>query len=185
VGITLDITKEPFQLVQFDRFKDHSGEAREYWQMVIAKIKLRQSLWGGITAIDRTGVGDVVMSFLEDTNAIGYSLQESLRAQIISEGVSSINLGKIGIPSLTQFHEEGSWFAQDELRDFDQDNPDNWDFICALFISIWLARGNRPGSTNVANPTVARAAGVSKYAFASSLNVRPTFQRPAARIGSR
>lgn len=173
VGVTLEVS-DPLQLRSVYRHREDSGSRnKRYWERVAKLIKDRQKKWGGRTAIDSTGLGDPIGSFIADINPILVNLgagRGAQRADIISEGVACLQLGQIGIPStIEQIEEDGQlWTPRDELSDFDPDQLQGviWDFVCALFIAIWIAHGKKPSSKSKRNskpvPSVVSVKGASR-----------------------
>jgi hypothetical protein len=170
VGLTIEVG-EPLQLRSWERKQDPGNRNRLYWQGITESVKARHKVWRGATAVDATGLGDVLGSYLEAINPVLFKLNPGLRAQIIEEGVTTIEAGEIGLPlrEITQVKGGEYWSLEDELTDFDPEALDVlvWDFVCALFIGIWLARGNRPrtaGGSKKAKPRVYPVArGVAKH----------------------
>jgi len=146
VGVTLELS-EPLQLVSFERTQDNkSNKNKQYWQLIANRVRNRQNLWKGKTAIDGTGIGDVMDSFLYDIKPTSVLLASKVRNDIIETGMLCIQTGGIGIPlsQMQQVLNGEFWSAKDELIDFDREALDEiiWDFVCALFIGIWIAKGH-------------------------------------------
>lgn len=173
VGLTIELGT-PMQLRSWERKReDKQNRNRKYWELIKKRVKDRHFKFRGVTGIDATGLGDVMDSFLADINPIPFKLHKRLRDEICETGVSVIQCGEIGLP-LQEIHETINgqfWSARDELNDFDPEALDSiiWDFVCALFLGIWLAKGKRPPGTGIkANVPrcMPRAKGVSKHARA-------------------
>jgi len=171
VRITIKVSCEIPQLVSFERFKeDKDFRNPEYWPMAIAKIVQRHKDWPGKTVIDKTGLGDVVMSYIpKQVNAIGLDLGTfdrgtRVKQAIIQNGSSMINMGKVGIPWIEQITNGSTWTLQDEMRDLEEDTRGIvWDGVCALFLALYILKNNTFQNKPTAPRRVVGARGVSRY----------------------
>lgn len=141
VGITLDITERPYQLVAFERFQHRS------WPAVITAIRQRHSRYGGRVIIDATGLGDVVLSELTDIGAQGYNFGErggKAKSELIATLEHAFATGSIGIPMIEMTTADGDyWSLPNELREFSWDDNQHCDAAFALALALWLARQPR------------------------------------------
>lgn len=141
VGITLDITDRPFQLVAFERFQHRS------WPAVITAIRQRHAQYGGRVIIDATGLGDVVLSELTDIGAQGYNFGEKggkAKSELIATLEHAFATGSIGIPMIEMTTADGDyWSLPNELREFSWDDNQHCDAAFALALALWLARQPR------------------------------------------
>jgi hypothetical protein len=142
VGITLDITQKPYQLVVFERFQRD-------WKDVYATIRQRQKEYGGEVIIDSTGLGDVVLSELSDIRPQGFNFGErggKAKSELIANLELMHALGNIAYPHIEQIKEDGElWTLQDELRNFYWDKNSECDAVMALALALWLVReGEKP-----------------------------------------
>jgi len=139
VGITLDITNKPYQVVAFERFQ------RE-WKDVFVAIRRRKNEYGGEVLIDSTGLGDVVLSELQDIKAQGFNFGErggKAKSELIANLQQAHALCNIAYPYIDQKEENGDiWTLQDELRNFYWDSNQDCDAVMALALALWLVRGN-------------------------------------------
>ncbi|MCP4608915.1 MAG: hypothetical protein GY845_09400 [Planctomycetes bacterium] len=172
-GVTIELG-DPLQLRSWERAQDNkTNRNRAYWVVIKERVKKRHFKFRGLTGIDGTGLGDVMDSFLAKINPISFKLHKRLRDDICEEGVSVCETGGIGLP-LEEIHQTINgqyWCARDELNDFDPEALDEivWDFVCALFLGIWLSKGKRPPSRNtkaIKSPCAPRVKGISKHAMA-------------------
>jgi len=163
--VTLEVG-DILQIVSVDRFKDQSETVTEgYWRMVEQKIKAAHHQWPGTTAFDRTGIGDVLFSYIAEIAPVPIVLSHAMEEDLIRNGAAEFQHGRIGLPFIERRMEDGSlWIAQDELRDFEPDIRKSilWDFVCALFIAIAVARGKFTNQTETSNPLIPRVRGVKK-----------------------
>ncbi len=141
VGITLDITDRPFQLVAFERFQHRS------WPAVITAIRQRHAQYGGRVIIDATGLGDVVLSELTDIGAQGFNFGErggKAKSELVATLEHAFVTGQIGIPMIEVTTADGDyWSLPNELREFSWDDNQHCDAAFALALALWLAR--QPG----------------------------------------
>lgn len=141
VGVTLDITDRPFQLVAFERFQHRS------WPAVITAIRQRHAQYGGRVIIDATGLGDVVLSELTDIGAQGYNFGErggKAKSELIATLEHAFATGQVGIPMIEMTTADGDyWSLPHELREFTWDDNQHCDAAFALALALWLARQPR------------------------------------------
>lgn len=137
VGITLDITKKPYQLVCLERFQRD-------WKETFETIRKRKKEYGGEVLIDSTGLGDVILEELKDINAKGFNFGEKggkARSELIFNLQKEHSLGNIAYPYIELPEEEGSlWSLQDELRNFTWDTKEGCDAVMALGLALWNVR---------------------------------------------
>ena len=137
-GVTLDITQRPYQVVAFERFQ------RE-WKDVYLAIRKRKREYGGEVLIDSTGLGDVVLSELEDIGAKGFNFGErggKAKSELIANLQQAHALGHIAYPYIEQADEAGEvWTLQDELTNFSWESNQGCDAVMALALALWLVRG--------------------------------------------
>jgi hypothetical protein len=137
VGITLDITQKPYQLVALERFQ------RE-WKDVYTAIRKRHKEYGGEVIIDSTGLGDVVLSELSNIKPRGFNFGErggKAKSELIANLEQMHALGNIAYPFIEQIQEDGEvWTLQDELQNFYWDSNQECDAVMALALALWLVR---------------------------------------------
>lgn len=141
VGVTLDITERPYQLVAFERFQHRS------WPAVITAIRQRHTQFGGRVIIDATGLGDVVLSELTDIGAQGFNFGErggKAKSELIATLEHAFATGLVGIPMIEMTTADGDyWSLPNELREFSWDDNQHCDAAFALALALWLARQPR------------------------------------------
>jgi hypothetical protein len=138
VGITLDITTKPYQVVAWERFQ------RE-WKDVYAAVRMRHKEYGGEVIIDSTGLGDVVLAELSDIRPQGFNFGErggKAKSELIANLEKMHALGEVAYPYIEQIEEDGElWSLQNELHNFYWDNNQECDAVMALALALWLVRG--------------------------------------------
>ncbi len=137
VGITLDITQKPYQLVALERFQ------RE-WKDVYAAIRQKHKKYGGEVIIDSTGLGDVVLAELKDIKPQGFNFGErggKAKSELIANLEQMHALSNIAYPYIEQIEGDGElWTLQDELQNFYWDKNQECDAVMALALALWLVR---------------------------------------------
>ena len=143
VGITLDVTTKPYQLIAFERFQ------RE-WKDVYATIRLRHKEYGGEIIIDSTGLGDVILAELSDIRPVGFNFGDrggKAKSELIANLEKMHALGEVAYPYIEKIEEDGGlWTLQDELRNFYWDKNQECDAVMALALALWLARESKNAS---------------------------------------
>jgi hypothetical protein len=134
VGITIDATERPFRVVSLVRMQ------RE-WPVTIRAIKDTHARYGGITIIDSTGLGDVVLSELGDIGAIGFNFGGGNRDLLLANLERAIFAGEVQWPE-TEIPDDngGAWSLTDELRAMDKSYEHVGDGVCALALALWQVR---------------------------------------------
>jgi hypothetical protein len=137
VGVTLDISAKPYQVVVLERFQRD-------WKDVYAAIRGRQKDYGGEVIIDSTGLGDVVLSELSDIRPQGFNFGErggKAKSELIANLENMHAVGRVAYPHIEQVQEDGElWTLQDELRNFYWDKNSECDAVMALALALWLVR---------------------------------------------
>lgn len=138
VGVTLDVSAQPPQLVAMERFQHRP------WSAVYAAIRGRHRAYGGRVLIDATGLGDVVLAELGDIGAEGYNFGERggrAKAELIANLDQVFAAGGVGIPHIETTGEDGEyWSLTGELREFGWENNTHCDAVFALALALWLIR---------------------------------------------
>ena len=148
VGVTLDVTERPYQMVAFERFKDRE------WEDVFAVIRKRKKIYGGQTVIDATGLGDVVLANLADIKPEGFNFGlggGKAKLDLLSNLEIFHARGEIAYPYLEMEEADGGrWSNLNEFREATWDTKIDGDFIMALGLALWpmrssddFSRGNR------------------------------------------
>ncbi len=137
VGVTLDVTTKPYQVVSLERFQRD-------WKDVYTAIRTKHKEYGGEVIVDSTGLGDVVLSELTDLKPQGFNFGErggKAKSELIANLEKMHALGRIAYPFIEQIGEDGElWTLQDELRNFYWDKNQECDAVMALALALWLVR---------------------------------------------
>ena len=149
VGITIDISVRPYQVVSLERFQKD-------WLEQVEIIRQKKKLYPGLAMIDSTGIGDVIMSELADIKPIGFQFHEKSRLDLISNLQLMHQKSLIAYPVIEQFTERGDiWSLQDELRELGWDSGKSLDGAMALALALWPLRSSVESSV-VLSPQIAR-----------------------------
>ncbi len=132
VGFTIDVMKNPWQVVAYERFQHRP------WPYVYERIRHRHKLYAGKgtseTWIDCTGVGDVVLDELQDIQAQGFNF---------GGGKAKVNMLTNMQTVLQNKALKSPWIRQcvDEFSFYEWDDEDLvQDCVMALGVVLWGAR---------------------------------------------
>jgi len=151
VGITIDISVRPYQMVSLERFQKD-------WLEQMEIIRQKKRLYPGLVVIDSTGIGDVIMAELADIKPVGFHFGErGGRAKL--DLISNLQLlhlkNQIAYPVLEQFTEKGNiWSLLDELRELSWDSKESLDGAMALALALWPLCGSVENSV-ILSPQIA------------------------------
>ncbi len=149
VGITIDATSKPFQVMNIIRMQ------RE-WPTTIKMIKDIHNKYGGVTIIDSTGLGDVVLSELDDIGAIGFNFGGGNRDLLLANFERAIFAGEVVWNHIECPDDNGgSWSLTDEIRAMDKSYTNVGDGVCALALALWQVR-QRGSEAPIIRPSVGR-----------------------------
>ncbi len=134
VGVTIDASTRPYRVMEISRMQ------RE-WPLTIRAIKDRQRKYGGVTIIDSTGLGDVVLSELTDIGAIGFNFGGGNRDLLLANFERAVFAGEIAWVH-QELADEGKkvWSLTDEIRAMDKSYTNVGDGVCALALALWQVR---------------------------------------------
>jgi hypothetical protein len=140
VGVTLDITRKPYQLVAFERFRNRE------WQEVFAAIRRRKKLYGGRVIIDSTGLGDVVLADIADIGPEGFNFGKrggKAKTELLANLEMFHARGEVAYPYLEQTDgEDEYWSNRMEFQEASWEGEISGDFIMALGLALWPLRGD-------------------------------------------
>lgn len=134
VGITIDAGSRPFRVMEIARMQ------RE-WPVTIKAIKERHRKYGGVTIVDSTGLGDVVLAELDDIGAVGFNFGGGNRDLLLANLERAIFAGEVVWPHIELPDDGGStWSLTDEIRAMDKSYKNVGDGVCALALALWQIR---------------------------------------------
>ena len=133
VGVVLDITEKPYQVVHMERYQRD-------WPEIIKRIKRLLAFYGGSVLIDSTGIGDVVLAQLEDIRAEGFNFGGGNREKLLANLERSFFSGEVALCEEQLTQTDGTlWSLTDELRALDAAYDNAGDGVCALALALWAA----------------------------------------------
>lgn len=145
VGVVLDVTTKPYQVVHVERYQRD-------WPEIINRIKTLYNLYDGKVLIDSTGIGDVVLSELIDIQAEGFNFAGGNREKLLANLERAFFSNEIAVYDDQLQQQDGSfWRLTDELRALDAAYDNAGDGVCALALALWAA----DSSDNKAIPAIA------------------------------
>jgi len=153
VGVTLDITERPFQVVAIERFQALD------WSCVISRIKARYRRYGGLVLVDETGLGDVVLSQLSDIGAEGYNFGRGggqAKADLLLNLELMHESGEIAYPYFEQVSGDEMWSSCGELREATWTHNGFADFLMALALACWIPSRGKNSLERPIRPRVDR-----------------------------
>lgn len=134
VGITIDAGSRPFRAVEIARMQ------RE-WPVTIKAIKERHRKYGGVTIVDSTGLGDVILAELNDIGAVGFNFGGGNRDLLLANLERAIFADEVAWPHIELPDDGGStWSLTDEIRAMDKLYKNVGDGVCALALALWQVR---------------------------------------------
>jgi len=149
VGVTLEVSRKPFRVVNVVRMQ------RE-WPATIRMIKEVHGRYGGVTIIDSTGLGDVVLSELNDIGAVGFNFGGGNRDLLLANFERAIYAGEVAWQDVEYPNGNGgTWSLTDEIRAMDKSYENVGDGVCALALALWQVR-QRAGEMPPLRPSVGR-----------------------------
>lgn len=133
VGITIDATNKPYKVVELLR-------TQREWPVIINAIKQRHKKYGGVTIIDSTGLGDVVLSELDDIGAVGFNFGGGNRDLLLANFERAIFSDEVRWPHEELIDGGSVWSLTDEIRAMDKSYINVGDGVCALALALWQVR---------------------------------------------
>lgn len=131
VGWTIDIKKNPWQVVAYERFR------RRPWPYVYGRIRERHQLYGAAgtseTWIDCTGVGDVVLDELQDIQAEGLVFTGKSKVNMLTHMQTVLGNKALKSPWIKQGVDEFNfyeWADEDLVQDC----------VMGMGVCLWGAR---------------------------------------------
>ena len=111
------------------------------WPLTIQAIKNRHNKLGGVTIVDSTGLGDVVLAELDDIGAIGFNFGGGNRDLLLANLERAIFADEVRWPHIELPNPDGgTWSLTDEVRAMDKSYVNIGDGVCALALALWQER---------------------------------------------
>jgi hypothetical protein len=125
------------------------------WPVTIKAIKERHKKYGGVTIVDSTGLGDVVLSELDDIGAVGFNFGGGNRDLLLANLERIIFSNGVRWPNIEIQQDSITWSLTDEIRAMDKSYTNVGDGVCALALALWQVR-ERDSRSLLINPSVGR-----------------------------
>jgi hypothetical protein len=138
VGIVLDISVKPYQVVHLERYQRD-------WPEIVNRIKALYQIYGGRVLVDSTGIGDVILSSLADIGAEGFNFAGGNREKLLANLERAFFSDEVALYEEHLTQPDGStWSLTDELRALDAAYDNAGDGVCALALALWAADMGKP-----------------------------------------
>jgi hypothetical protein len=140
VGITVEILNGVGTVVALTRMKKWD------WNIILERIRRQQKMFPGRLIIDATGLGDVIVSQLDDLNPSAFVFTAKSKAELLTNLELFHSLGKVRYHRWELPDESGRiWSLEDELRSARWDDNNRCDALMALALALWpLYRPDKP-----------------------------------------
>jgi hypothetical protein len=133
VGFTVDVMKNPWQVVAYERFQHRP------WPYVYERIRHRHKLYAAQgmseTWIDCTGIGDVVLDELQDIQAQGLNFAGKRKVDMLINMQTVLQNRGLKAPWIREPVDEFSFYEWD-----DEEEELVQDCVMALGVALWGAR---------------------------------------------
>ncbi len=131
VGITVEVSEDHVRVVALERFKMFD------WQVVLEKIRARQTLYPGQLVIDATGLGDVIVEQLADYNPLPVIFTPAVKAELLTN-VELYHARRLVVYERWELPDgQGkTWSLEDELRGARWDDNNQCDALMALALAL-------------------------------------------------
>ena len=132
VGITIALRDGIASVIALTRIKKWD------WNIILEKIRMQQRQFPGQLVIDATGLGDVVVSQLQDLNPMSFIFSQKSKGELLSNlelfhGMKRVRYHRWELPD-----ENGRvWSLEDELREARWDDNNTFDGVMALALALW------------------------------------------------
>ncbi len=135
VGITFDVSQKPYRMVAIDRCNNRD------WSDIVALIRRRQIEYPGKLIIDATGLGDVIMSELDDLHPEGVIFTARSKSELLGNLLLVHNRGEIIYQDIIQRDESNRvWSLESEMREIMWENNNKFDAVMAMALALWPKR---------------------------------------------
>lgn len=148
VGVTLDISVTPYQLVAWERFNQSTVSCPNeisFWEYVWGRILARWQIYNGLTFVDTTGIGSAIADYLYQIGGVAMQFSGSKVQELIGLLEISLGLGVLGFPPLEDTNPNGTqWSLTNELEEV-ADELKGLDTATAIALALWGVRQQLQG----------------------------------------
>ncbi|MEW5922411.1 MAG: terminase family protein [Candidatus Zixiibacteriota bacterium] len=132
VGITVALRNGIATVVALTRIKKWD------WNIILEKIRAQQRQFPGQLVIDATGLGDVVVSQLQDFNPTSFIFSQKSKSELLSNLELFHSMRRVRYHRWELPDENGKiWSIEDELREARWDDNNTFDGVMALALALW------------------------------------------------
>lgn len=132
VGVTIGVKDGIAAVVALTRIKKWD------WNIILEKIRIQQRQFPGQLVIDATGLGDVVVSQLQDLNPTSFIFSQKSKGELLSNLELFHSMQRVKYHRWEMPDENGRiWSLEDELREARWDDNNTFDGVMALALSLW------------------------------------------------
>lgn len=138
VGITVQVQNGVATVVDLVRIRKWD------WNIILEQIRKQQKKYPGRILVDATGLGDVVVSQIEDLNPSAVIMTPKTKAELLTNLELFHSMGKIRyhrweLPDFATADRESGrvWSLEDELREARWDSAETGDALVALALALW------------------------------------------------
>jgi len=133
VGITVAIKDGDATVIALTRMKQWD------WNIITEKIRVQQRRYPGQLVIDATGLGDVIVSQLQNFNPTSFVFTPKSKAELLTnlELFHSLRRIKYHRWELNDDNNGGVWSLEDELRAARWDDNNACDSVMAMALAVW------------------------------------------------
>jgi len=133
VGVVLDATSEPYQLVDFQRFQGVP------WPEVARRIEEIWRKYPGRVVLDSTGVGDPVVQFL-NIPVEGFQFTPRSKTDLLVNLQHAVERHALRMPFIRELVDEL------QLYTWDESDEGTWECVMALALAVHAAGRGRQGA---------------------------------------
>jgi len=135
VGVTVQICGERARVVMVQRIRQWD------WHIILQKIREQQKAYPGRLIIDATGLGDVVISQLDDLNPTAFIFSSKSKAELLTNVEMMHGMERIKYDRWEIAEDNGRvWSLEDDLRSARWDDNNACDGLMALSLALWPLR---------------------------------------------
>ncbi len=135
VGITVQIEQNTARVVMVQRLRQWD------WNIILQKIREQQRMYPGRLIIDATGLGDVVVSQLDDLNPTAFIFSPKSKAELLTNVEMMHAMKRIKYARWEMADDNGRvWSLEDDLRSARWDDNNTCDGLMALALALWPLR---------------------------------------------
>jgi hypothetical protein len=135
VGVTVQIERDRARVIMVQRIRQWD------WSIILQKIRGQQRDYPGRLIIDATGLGDVVVSQLDDLNPTAFIFSPKSKAELLTNVEMMHGMKRVKYDRWEIADNNGRiWSLEDDLRSARWDDNNTCDGLMALALALWPLR---------------------------------------------